>query len=141
MRFIDGFGNDFNFGNTLTNTRTSATFQHGSISSSSTYTNSTYYYVKYAINGYELGSEPPANGYWLANSGTASLTIDFPNNTKLQGMHLADRVTCNPDCRGTRTTYYVNLFSCENNSLIKTINITTPMSSVTGATGYINFMN
>lgn len=127
-------GSDFNFGSLTTNTGTQAIFTNANIQSSSTYSNSTYYYVSYAIKGYQ-GS----TNYWLgSNSTLQSYTITLNEGQNLKSITLSDKPTCNSSCRGAKAPYNINLYDCQNN-LIKSYTVNNNLSGAYGTVGTLIF--
>lgn len=135
IRIIDGDNKSIPFGELSFSSPTKAIFANATVTSSATWSNDDYYFVSYAIAGYEglkLGKY-----YWLG-VGSSTYSIKFNQPKSVMGISLSD-LPSNDDGakRGVNGDYKVTISDCENN-VIKTILTPKVSSEIVGSIGFID---
>lgn len=136
ISILDGDNNSIPFGALSSNLPTKAIFANATVTSSSTWLNSDYYFVSYAIAGYGALNSP-RKYYWLGD-GPSTYSIKFNQPQSVRGISLSDIPSNDGNImRGQFGYYKVTISDCENKT-IKTILAQGLSSNIVGAIGFID---
>lgn len=114
--YIKSNGKKIDEGNLISESRTLATFDNLKVSSNTTYPNSNYYYVRYALKGHKGHPESmnSAYNYWLAQTWPATYTITFNEPQSVSSVVWSDAITsyCRDGDRAPALGYNLEIYEC-----------------------------